>query len=62
MLSGKLTDSYDFDPNQRFHGDKDEWENKLRWMRVDTLLELPDNTLFDSLFYYKTHLIKQKKI
>jgi len=56
LLSTSVVDSYDFDPLEIIQGEKDEWENNLRWIPLTRLEELPSNHLLDGLVYYQLNL------
>lgn len=56
LISSTLVDSYNFDPHQCVQGEGEEWEDNLRWISVDQILELPDDTLYDGLIYFKSKL------
>ncbi len=59
LISSTLDDSYKFDPHQCIQGEGDEWEDNLRWISIEQLLELPDDTLYDGLIYFKSKLMEK---
>lgn len=62
LISSTLDDSYKFDSHQCIQGEGDEWEDNLRWISVEQILELPDDTLYDGLIYFKSKLMENKWI
>ena len=42
-------------------GLNDEFEDNLRWLLIDKLLELPKETLFDALIYLRAKLMEDRK-
>ncbi|NVM45183.1 MAG: hypothetical protein HWN79_09710 [Candidatus Lokiarchaeota archaeon] len=56
LTSETINEDYDINPRDLIIGDKKEWENNLRWLRIEDLKKYPPNKLLDGLYYY------QKKI
>lgn len=53
LTSISIKSTNDFNPSEIILGDKNEWENNLRWLSIEELKNYPPEKLLDGLTYYQ---------
>jgi len=57
LTSVTINEDCNFNPEDHINGDKNEWANNLRWLRIEDLKNYPRNKLLDGLCYYQKSLV-----
>ncbi len=58
IISTKINEAYNFNPNEIIPAKEDEWEHNLKWQSVEELKSILINELLDGLIYYRSKIIK----
>jgi 8-oxo-dGTP pyrophosphatase MutT (NUDIX family) len=58
LIVSTIKEVNSFNPRQVIIGDKEEWENNLRWLRIEDLKNYPSNKILDGLYYYQRKVSK----
>jgi ADP-ribose pyrophosphatase YjhB (NUDIX family) len=56
LISATIREDSNFNPTKNIIGDKKEWENNLRWLRIEDLKKIPPDGLLDGLIYYQKRI------
>lgn len=56
LFTATIKEDFNFNPTEIIAGDKREWENNLRWLKIEDLKEVPPNKLLDGLIYYQKRI------